>query len=117
MIFKVHIQDFSHIGQGSVCSVEQIVFANVVLWLYPLSLEYSPKRFREVEMGRVRGKKKEELFDVDAQLDALFGVEGTPKRAAAESKAYAFFYRADHRRGREESVYDARRTRCKNRNE
>ena len=36
-------------------------------------------------------KKKEELFDVDAQLDALFGVEGTPKRAAAESRAYAFF--------------------------
>jgi hypothetical protein len=47
MVFKVHIQDFSHIGQGSVCSVEQIIFANVILWLYPLALEYSKKRFRE----------------------------------------------------------------------
>lgn len=36
-------------------------------------------------------KKKEELFDVDAQLDAAFGVEGTATRAAAESKAYVFF--------------------------
>jgi len=60
MIFKVDIQYFSHIGQCPVCSVEQIVFANVVLWLYPLSLEYSPKRFREVEMWRVWGKKKDE---------------------------------------------------------
>jgi hypothetical protein len=60
MIFKVHIQDFSHIGQCFVCSVEEIVFANVVLWLYPLSLEYSPKRFRKVEMRRVRGMKKDE---------------------------------------------------------
>ncbi|MDR2816475.1 MAG: hypothetical protein LBB62_07220 [Proteiniphilum sp.] len=39
MIFKVHIQYFFLIGQGSVCSVEQIVFAdNVILWLYPLTL-------------------------------------------------------------------------------
>lgn len=36
-------------------------------------------------------KKKEELFDVDAQLDALFGDEGTPERIAAEGRAYAFF--------------------------
>ncbi|GHV03806.1 hypothetical protein FACS189416_0840 [Bacteroidia bacterium] len=56
MIFKVHIQAFSHISQGSVCSVEQIVFANVILWLYPLSLEYSPKRFRKVKMWRVWGQ-------------------------------------------------------------
>lgn len=31
------------------------------------------------------------MFDVDAQLDTLFGVEGTPERATAESRAYAFF--------------------------
>ena len=60
MIFKVHKQDFSHIGQGSVCSIEQIVFANVILWLYPLALEYSPKRFRKVEMRRVWRKKEYE---------------------------------------------------------
>lgn len=60
MIFKVYIQDFFHICQGSVCSVEQIVFANVILWLYPLSLKHSPKRFRQVEMRRVWRKKKDE---------------------------------------------------------
>ena len=32
-----------------------------------------------------------ELFDVDAQLDAAFGEEGTPERKAAEERAYAFF--------------------------
>ena len=32
-----------------------------------------------------------ELFDVDAQLDAAFGKEGTPERATAEEKANAFF--------------------------
>ena len=31
------------------------------------------------------------IFDVDAQLDATFGKEGTPERAAAEEKANAFF--------------------------
>ena len=60
MIFKVDIQDFSHISQGSVCSVEQIVPANVILWLYPLSLEYPPKSFRKVEMWRIRGEKEDE---------------------------------------------------------
>lgn len=59
MIFKVHIQYFSHIGQRSVCSMEQIVFANVILWLYPLSLEYSPKGSGKVEMWRIRGKKED----------------------------------------------------------
>jgi hypothetical protein len=59
MIFKVHIQDFPHIGQGSVCSVKQIVFANVILWLYPLPLEYSPMGFRKVEMWRVWGQKED----------------------------------------------------------
>ena len=32
-----------------------------------------------------------ELFDVDAQLDAAFGKEGTPERALAEERANAFF--------------------------
>ena len=32
-----------------------------------------------------------EIFDVDAQLDATFGKEGTPERLAAEEKANAFF--------------------------
>jgi DNA-binding XRE family transcriptional regulator len=31
------------------------------------------------------------IFDVDAQLDAAFGKEGTPERIAAEEKADAFF--------------------------
>ena len=30
------------------------------------------------------------IFDVDAQLNAAFGKEGTPERAAAEEKALAF---------------------------
>ena len=30
-------------------------------------------------------------FDVDAQLGATFGKEGTPERKAAEDRAYAFF--------------------------
>jgi hypothetical protein len=34
------------------------------LWLNPLSLEYSPKPFRKVEMGRVGGKKKDEKSPV-----------------------------------------------------
>jgi hypothetical protein len=59
MIFKVHIQDISHIGQCTVGSVEQIVFANVILWLYPLALEYSPKRFDKVEMWRVWSMEEE----------------------------------------------------------
>ena len=32
-----------------------------------------------------------EMFDVDAQLDAFFGKEGTPERRAAEERANAFF--------------------------
>lgn len=68
MIFKVHIQYFSHIGQGSVCSVEQIVFANVILWLYPLSLEYSPKCFREIQMWRVWWKKEDEKSSLFPKL-------------------------------------------------
>ena len=32
-----------------------------------------------------------EMFDVDAQLDAAFGKEGTPERRAAEERANAFF--------------------------
>ncbi len=31
------------------------------------------------------------MFDVDAQLDAAFGKEGTAERKAAEDRAYAFF--------------------------
>ena len=60
MIFKVYIQAISHISQGPVCSVEQIVFANVILRLYPFALEYSPERFRDVQMWGVWGKKEDE---------------------------------------------------------
>ena len=35
--------------------------------------------------------KNVEIFDVDAQLDARFGKEGTPERASAEDRANAFF--------------------------
>ena len=31
-----------------------------------------------------------QIVDYDAVLDAKFGVEGTPERAEAEEKAYAF---------------------------
>jgi hypothetical protein len=37
-----------------------MVFANVILRLYPLSLEYSPKRFGKVEMRSVLRKKEDE---------------------------------------------------------
>lgn len=36
-------------------------------------------------------EKELEIFDVDAQLDAAFGKEGTPERRAAEDRANAFF--------------------------
>ena len=39
----------------------------------------------------MKTRKNMEIFDVDAQLDAAFGKEGTPERAAAEEKANAFF--------------------------
>ena len=32
-----------------------------------------------------------EMFDVDAQLDAVFGKEGSPERAMAEERANAFW--------------------------
>ena len=35
--------------------------------------------------------KNMEIFDVDAQLDAAFGKEGTSERTAAEMRANAFF--------------------------
>ena len=39
-----------------------------------------------------RKKAKDiEMFDVDAQLDAVFGKEGSPERAMAEERANAFF--------------------------
>jgi hypothetical protein len=60
MIFKGHIQYFFHISQGSVCSVERIVFANVILRSYPFSLEFPPKSFGQVEMWRIRRKKEDE---------------------------------------------------------
>ena len=36
-------------------------------------------------------KKELKMFDVDEQLDAAFGKEGTPEREAAEERANAFF--------------------------
>lgn len=36
-------------------------------------------------------RKELKMFDVDAQLDAVFGKEGTPERKAAEDRANAFF--------------------------
>ena len=39
----------------------------------------------------MKEEKNLEIFDVDAQLDAAFGKEGTPERAAAEERANAFF--------------------------
>jgi DNA-binding XRE family transcriptional regulator len=39
----------------------------------------------------MKKEKSKVIFDVDAQLDAAFGKEGTPERIAAEEKADAFF--------------------------
>ena len=39
----------------------------------------------------MKKEKNKEIFDVDAQLDAAFGKEGTPERLAAEERADAFF--------------------------
>lgn len=39
----------------------------------------------------MKKRNKIEMFDVDAQLDAAFGKEGTPERRAAEERANAFF--------------------------
>ena len=36
-------------------------------------------------------EKELKMIDVDAQLDAVFGIEGTPERKAAEDRANAFF--------------------------
>ena len=36
-------------------------------------------------------EKELKMFDVDAQLDAVFGKEGTPERKAAADRANAFF--------------------------
>ena len=36
-------------------------------------------------------EKELKMFDVDAQLDAAFGKEGSPERKAAEDRANAFF--------------------------
>ena len=35
-------------------------------------------------------EKELKMFDVDAQLDAVFGKEGTPERKASEDSANAF---------------------------
>lgn len=39
----------------------------------------------------MKKENEKEMFDVDAQLDAFFGKEGTPERRAAEERANAFF--------------------------
>ena len=36
-------------------------------------------------------EKELKMFDVSAQLDAVFGKEGTPEPKAAEDRANAFF--------------------------
>ncbi len=69
---------FSDRGQGSVGGVEEGVCGLVVLRSNPLSLEYSPQRFRNVEMRRVRREKEEEqspvLPDVPQLLDEFAAV-------------------------------------------
>ena len=39
----------------------------------------------------MKKRNETELFDVDAQIDAFFGKDGTPERRAAEERANAFF--------------------------
>ena len=42
----------------------------------------------------MKKEKSKVIFDVDAQLDAAFGKEGTPERGAAEERANAFLLAA-----------------------
>ena len=46
---------------------------------------------REIDRKNIMSEKELKMFDVDAQLDAVFGKEGTPERKAAEDRANAFF--------------------------
>ena len=78
---------FSDRGQGSVGGVEEGVCGLVVLRSYPLSLEYSPQRFRYVEMRRVRREIEEEqspvLPDGPQLLDEFAAVDaGVVKHAS-----------------------------------
>jgi DNA-binding XRE family transcriptional regulator len=36
-------------------------------------------------------QKRNELYDVSAELDSAFGLPGTPERKEAEENAYAFY--------------------------
>ena len=91
-------QRYADRGQGSVGCVEKGVGGHIVLRADPLALQHSPQGFRDVEMGRVRGKVKEEkapafpygshLLDGMAAVDAgvvkhddgvpFSGLEGQP---------------------------------------
>lgn len=57
MIFKVHKQDSSHISQGAACSIEQIVFADIIMRFNPFSLKYLPKRLGEIQVWGIWRKK------------------------------------------------------------
>ena len=45
---------FANAGEDFFYGVEQSMFISIVMRLYPLTLQDSPKRFRDVEMRGVR---------------------------------------------------------------
>lgn len=57
MVDKEYRSDGS---QGPVGGVEEGVGGLVVLWAYPLALEYSPQRFGNVEVRRVGREEEDE---------------------------------------------------------
>lgn len=64
-------QSFSHLGQGSVCSVEKCICTYIIHWSDPFSFQYPPERFSNVQMWRIRWqieKEKSSFLPYGAQL-------------------------------------------------
>lgn len=48
-----NLQSFSHLCQGSVCSIEECVCSYIIYWSDPFSFQYSPEYFSNVQMWRI----------------------------------------------------------------
>lgn len=53
--YRLHCSD---IGQSRCCGIKEVVCRHIIGRQQPLRLEYSPKRFGNIEFGRIRGKIK-----------------------------------------------------------
>ena len=70
-MFEINRYTFSYIRQRSVDGVEKCVCRNIILRSDPFSLQNSPKRFDNIQMGRIWRKIEQEqsaLFPKVAQL-------------------------------------------------